>query len=37
MAMMGLLAFAALVVLLLVILGLPYQISWYGRWGKSDR
>lgn len=35
--MFGLLAFAALVVLLLVILGLPYQKSWYGRWGKYDR
>jgi hypothetical protein len=22
---------------LLAVLGLPYQQSWYGRWGNSDR
>jgi hypothetical protein len=35
--MLGLVAFAALVVLLLAILGLPYRDSWYGRWGNYDR
>jgi hypothetical protein len=33
--MFGLFAFAALVVLLLAILGLPYRDSWYGRWGND--
>jgi hypothetical protein len=36
-AMLGLFAFAAVVLVLLAILGLPYQQSWYGRWGNSDR
>ena len=35
--MMGLFAFAALVLMLLAVLGHPYQESWYGRWGKSER
>jgi hypothetical protein len=35
--MVGLLAFGALVVVLLAVLGFPYQQSWYGRWGRSDR
>ena len=35
--MLGLLAFAALVALVLIILGLPYQNSWYSRWGNYDR
>jgi hypothetical protein len=35
--MLGLLAFAAVVLLLLAVLGRPYQQSWYGRWGDSDR
>ena len=35
--MFGLIAFAAIVVLLLAILGLPYQDTWAGRWGNSDR
>jgi hypothetical protein len=36
-AMFGLLAFAAVIFVLLAVLGLPYQQSWYGRWGNSDR
>ncbi len=36
--MVGLVAFAAVVLVLLAILGLPYDQSWYGRWGgNSDR
>ncbi len=35
--MVGLVAFGALVVVLLTVLGSPYQQSWYGRWGRSDR
>jgi hypothetical protein len=35
--MVGLVAFAAVVLVLLVLLGLPYNQSWYGRWGNSDR
>jgi hypothetical protein len=35
--MAGLVAFAAVVLVLLAILGLPYDQSWYGRWGNSDR
>ena len=35
--MVGLVAFTALVLVLLAILGLPYDQSWYGRWGNSDR
>jgi len=35
--MVGLVAFAAVVGLLAVMLGRPYQQSWYGRWGNSDR
>lgn len=35
--MIGLIAFAAVVVLLLAVLGLPYRQSWYGRWGNYDR
>jgi hypothetical protein len=34
---MGLVAFAAVVLVLLSVLGLPYRESWYGRWGNSDR
>lgn len=35
--MLGLFAFAAVVLVLLAILGLPYQQSWHSRWGNSDR
>ena len=35
--MFALIAFFAVVVLLVVMLGLPYPQSWYGRWGNSDR
>jgi hypothetical protein len=35
--MFGLIAFFAVVVLLIVAAGLPYPQSWYGRWGNSDR
>jgi hypothetical protein len=35
--MLALIAFFAVVVLLVVMLGLPYPQSWYGRWGNSDR
>jgi hypothetical protein len=35
--MLALIAFAALVVVLLVMLGLPYRESWYGRWGNYDQ
>jgi hypothetical protein len=35
--MLGLFAFAAVVLSLLAVLGRPYQQSWYGRWGDSDR
>lgn len=35
--MFGLFAFAALVIAMLAILGLPYRESWHGRWGNSDR
>ncbi len=35
--MLALIAFAAVVVVLLAILGLPYGQSWYGRWGNYDR
>jgi hypothetical protein len=35
--MIGLIAFAAIVVSLVVIIGLPYPQSWYGRWGNYDR
>jgi hypothetical protein len=35
--MLGLIAFAAVVLVLLAMLGPPYRESWYGRWGNSDR
>lgn len=35
--MVGLVAFAAVVLALLAVLGRPYDQSWYGRWGNSDR
>jgi|tagenome__1003787_1003787.scaffolds.fasta_scaffold12625006_1 hypothetical protein len=35
--MFALIAFAAVVVLLVAALGLPYQQTWHGRWGNSDR
>ena len=35
--MFGLLAFAALIALMLAVLGRPYPKSWYGRWGNYDR
>ena len=35
--MFGLIAFAALIVLLLVVLGLPYHQTWHGRWGNDVR
>ena len=35
--MFGLVAFAALVVLLLAVLGLPYRDTWHGRWGNDER
>jgi hypothetical protein len=35
--MFGLIVFAAVVVGLVAMLGSPYQQTWYGRWGKSDR
>jgi hypothetical protein len=35
--MFGLIVFAAVVVALIAMLGLPYQQSWYSRWGKWDR
>lgn len=35
--MFGLLAFVALVILLIAMLGLPYRDTWHARWGNSDR
>jgi hypothetical protein len=35
--MFGLFAFAALVLVMLAVLGLPYRESWHGRWGNYDR
>jgi hypothetical protein len=35
--MLILVAFAAVVIVLLAILGLPYGQTWHGRWGDSDR
>jgi hypothetical protein len=35
--MLGLFAFAALVIGMLALLGLPYRESWHGRWGNYDR
>jgi hypothetical protein len=35
--LIGLFAFAAVVLVLLAVLGLPYRESWYGRWGNYDR
>jgi hypothetical protein len=35
--MFGLFAFAALVVLMIAALGLPYQETWHDRWGNYDR
>ncbi len=34
--MFGLIAFTALVVVLVAALGMPYQETWHGRWGNSD-
>ncbi len=35
--MLGLIAFMAVVVALIAMLGAPYPQTWYGRWGNSDR
>ncbi len=35
--MFGLLAFAAVIVLLVALAGAPYPQSWAQRWGTSDR
>jgi hypothetical protein len=35
--MFGLFAIIALVVVVIAALGLPYQQSWYDRWGNYDR
>lgn len=35
--MLGLITFTAVVLGILALLGRPYQQSWYGRWGNSDR
>ena len=35
--MFGLLAFAALVGLLIAMTGAPYSQTWHQRWGTSDR
>lgn len=35
--MFALILFAALVVALVAMLGLPYPQSWQSRWGNSDR
>ena len=35
--MFGLIAFGAVVLLLVAGLGLPYPQTWHGRWGHSDR
>jgi hypothetical protein len=35
--MIGLIAFAAIVLALVVVLGLPYPKTWHGRWGNYDR
>jgi hypothetical protein len=35
--MFALIAFVALVLLLVVATGLPYPQTWHGRWGNSDR
>lgn len=35
--MFALLAIALGLFVLVTLLGLPYQQSWYGRWGGSDR
>jgi hypothetical protein len=35
--MFGLIAFIAVVVVLIAMAGFPYPQSWYGRWGNSDR
>jgi hypothetical protein len=35
--MFGLIAFFAVVFLLIVVAGLPYPQTWQGRWGGSDR
>lgn len=35
--MFGLIAFTALVVVLVAAFGMPYQETWHGRWGNSDR
>jgi hypothetical protein len=35
--MFGLIAFLAVVVVLIAMTGLPYPQSWHSRWGNSDR
>jgi hypothetical protein len=35
--MVGLIAFAVLILVMLAILGLPYGQSWHGRWGNYYR
>jgi hypothetical protein len=35
--MLGLFAFAAVVLVMLAVLGMPYPQSWHGRWGNYDR
>lgn len=35
--MLALFAFAALVLVMLAVLGLPYRDSWSARWGTYDR
>jgi len=35
--MLGLIAFVALIASMIAVLGLPYQNSWYSRWGNYDR
>lgn len=35
--MLTLIAVVAALVVLIAAIGLPYQQSWYARWGDSDR
>jgi hypothetical protein len=35
--MSGLIVFAVVVALLVAVLGMPYQQTWYSRWGNYDR
>ncbi|MBB2772053.1 hypothetical protein MMON44395_15120 [Mycolicibacterium monacense DSM 44395] len=35
--MFALIAIAVALFVLVTLLGLPYQQSWYGRWGGSDQ